>query len=330
MPSLQQVVCERCNKRLAREIINPWLRQSPEGVMMRGHYGFVRVTPNDDLRKIAARVDRRRVTVDFPELDAEGIAYTFVGHLRDGVHPRPPGQTEPFGYAHVFSQIRLRRPDGAFEYITGQKLNDDSTDLSGYSSEGPARVIANSDAVGRDLVELARNSGAEVKDYFVEDVSGQLKGELTLNVSQSLETRLVGYLSINHLAWRLGREFVAREEFDAIREVIMDDSHSAIDRRAPYPFPQWMKPVRSVDRLMLFDGHEHRASRCHVISHDWSSSFQNLQTKMTLFGTYTHEMTLTQGFKGIWRGDVACATIFDWERGKASEIGFQRRQDGLI
>jgi len=330
MPSLKGVVCEVCNKTLAREIINPWLRQTPEGIMMRGHYNLVRVTPRDDRRKIGARVDRRRVSLDFPELAAEGIAYTFVGHLPDGVHPRPSGHSNPFGFAQVHAQIRLKRPDGTCEYVTGEKLDSPSTDLAGYSSDETTKVIAGSEEVARQVVEAARARGAVVNEYTVHDPSGRLKGELTLNISQSLETRLVAYLSINHLAWRLGREFVMREDFDAIRAVIMDNTHRNIDRSAPYPFPNWMKPVRKLDRLMVFDGTKHMTSCCHVIAHDWGANFENIQTKLTLFGTYTHEMTLTQGFSGLWRGDVAIATIFDWQRGDARPFDFGKRQDRLL
>ena len=194
----------------------------------------------------------------------------------------------------------------------------------------PAIVLAGSDAVAKRLIAAARACGATINEYEVRDPSGHREGEVTINTSRSLEARLIAYICINHLAWRLGPEFVMRDDFATIRNLVTDNRYGGIAPAAPYPFASWTRPRRSVDQLMVFDGRQHTRSRCHVVAHEWSADYANIEATVTFFGRYTHRMTLTQGFNGLWRPDVACATIFDWESGRSRPLRPKRSYDALL
>lgn len=326
MPTLK-CVCRDCNQRLGDEVVSPFMRSSYEGVIQRGQFGLVESTINDEAKKINARIDRERVKTEF-ELD--GLLYDFIGYLpRDSEH-RPPNVAGPFGFIRIPIQVGLiSSEDGPYEYFAEEAMEKSNPDLSAYFSNQhwPAHGVGPSEASAQRAVELARRLGAKINDVRLETRSaGSMPGEITINISMSLTTRFIGYICLNHAAWTLGANFALREEFDTLRQVILDHGDGTNDPSAPFRHPRWLRP-NTIDfaPMLWLPGKQPERVLHHVVVMDLSADYKALTGRVSFFGGRTYEMTLAQGFSGIWLTDYAKGTHFDWKDGGATELELRHR-----
>lgn len=334
MPVLENTVCRLCNSRLGREVVEPFLRQSYEGVALRSYHGIIDVSKDDTLREIGMRINRHRVSAIVPSLSEQGIRYFFVGYPNDDPGFQPD-EGHPRGFVQVPVQIGLLREGCPTpEYFIEAELLDSKCNLAGYFStpEQPARVISPSEYGAEQAVAAARARGAIVDGYTVENPeTGNTPGELNLSVSRAGLTRLVGNICLNFIAWKHGPEFALRRDFDVVRELVLDNGDGTNSPQIPYRFASWVE-AKKVAEVPLFKtgSAAPQPTEHHVVVVDLGTDYKALVGLVTLFGQFTYRMTLTPNLEGLWTASMPRGTYFDWDKGEVCELAVLGRYAALL
>jgi hypothetical protein len=96
--------------------------------------------------------------------------------------------------------------------------------------------------------------------------------------------------AFNFLALTCGPEFVLAGDFDAIRAFIRHGHDAA------YPLV-----VETLTPILRDDSPHRRQTAGHLLTINWTASQRDLVGQVSLFNAVTYHVSLSRGFRGLWR-----------------------------
>ena len=130
--------------------------------------------------------------------------------------------------------------------------------------------------------------------------------------------RAVSKIAFNYLAHWQEPEFVLKNDFDVIRQYILNET------KVDYPLVKVSnKPILKDEPFI------NNRMICHIITVNWAADKKSIMAQVSLFNQITYSIYLSRNFSGIWR-NIKKGHIFFPNKQAIKELTSSNLLNGIV
>jgi hypothetical protein len=129
----------------------------------------------------------------------------------------------------------------------------------------------------------------------------KITAKLQSSFSEQIQ-RCIAKQAFNYLAKIMGAEFVLKDDFDAVREFIVDGTKPRFRVVGPMPIGA---------PFIVEERYGAKSTNGHILTADWSPDRRSIVSRVAFFNAMRYVVVLSNSYSGVWTPDLRHAHHFD-------------------